>query len=50
LTAAGDVAARDADFLGRNLTPGLPAVLMNSAVNDPHHAMLRVDNSVARRP
>lgn len=34
----------DADFLGGNLTPGLPAVLMNSAVDDPHHAMLRVDN------
>lgn len=34
----------DADFLGGNLPPGLPAVLMNSAVEDARHATFRVDN------
>lgn len=34
----------DANFLGGNLPPGLPAVLMNSGVDDAEHATLRVDN------
>jgi LacI family transcriptional regulator len=33
----------DASFLG-NLPPGLPAVLMNTGVDDAQHAALRVDN------
>ncbi|HEV8692273.1 MAG TPA: LacI family DNA-binding transcriptional regulator [Ideonella sp.] len=34
----------DAGFLGGNLPLGLPAVLMNSGIDDPHHASLRIDN------
>jgi LacI family transcriptional regulator len=34
----------DAGFLGGNLPPGLPAVLMNTGVDDPAHAAFRVDN------
>lgn len=34
----------DANFLGGNLPPGLPAVLMNTGVDDAEHATLRVDN------
>jgi LacI family transcriptional regulator len=34
----------DAGFLGGNLPPGLPAVLMNTGVDDAEHTALRVDN------
>jgi LacI family transcriptional regulator len=34
----------DANFLGGNLPPGLPAVLMNTGVDDAEHTTLRVDN------
>lgn len=34
----------DANFLGGNLPPGLPAVLMNAGVDNAEHTTLRVDN------
>ncbi|MEP7187193.1 MAG: LacI family DNA-binding transcriptional regulator [Rhodanobacter sp.] len=34
----------DADFLEANVSAGLPAVLLNSAVNSDHYSVLNIDN------
>ncbi|MES2095985.1 MAG: LacI family DNA-binding transcriptional regulator [Pseudomonadota bacterium] len=39
----------DAEFLGRNLPKGLPAIVMNAAASDGTHSMIAIDNLAGAR-